>query len=146
MTEPQWETVETPAGGNFIGWGTSEGQHVTGKIVEYSPTGGSDFNGDPAPQMAIELTEQAASFNKEGERTDYPEGELVNLTVGQAGLKRAVQSANLESGDLVKITMKGLAKTNNGRSVKTFDLKRAKGAAPAPAQSGPTQAEAVAPF
>lgn len=149
MSAPQWETITVPAGA-YVGWGTSEGQHVTGKVVEYSPTGGSDFNGDPCPHLVVELSESAASFNKEGERTDYPEGELVNLTVGQAGLKRAVQAASLETGDLVKITMTGLSKTTNGRNVKTFDLKKAKGAAgnstvqPQPQQ--PQPAEAAPPF
>lgn len=137
MTEPQWETVEIPQGA-FIGWGNQAGQHVTGKVLTYSPAGGTDFNGESCPQITVELVEQAASFNKAGERTDYPAGELVNLTVGQTGLKAAIQRANPDPGDLIKITMTGTSVTKKGNTIKNFDLKIARGVGqvqqPAPQQ------------
>lgn len=121
-----WETIEVPRGA-YIGWGTKKGQHVTGKILDYSPEGGNDFNGNPCPSAAIELTEAAASFNKDGDRTDFAIGELVQLNAGQVSLKRALRAADPAPGDLVKITLVNLAKTDKG-TVKEFDIKIARGA------------------
>lgn len=140
-----WETVEVPSGA-FIGWGTTPGQHVTGKVLSYTSSGGTDFNGDPCPQLTIELLDKAASFNKAGERTDYPSGELVNLTVGQTGLKAAVQRAVPEPGDLVKITMTGTSKTNRGNEIKNFDLKIARGAGQRQTPSAAAAANPEPPF
>lgn len=125
MTE-QWEEIDVPRGA-FISWGNSTGQHVTGKVVAYEPQGGTDFAGQPCPQLSVELTEPAASINKEGARTDYPAGELVVLNAGQVSLKRALQAAAVTNGDLVKITLDNLAKTANG-TVKEFGIKVARGA------------------
>ncbi len=136
MTE--WETVESTAGG-FIGWNsTKTGQHVTGKVVDYSIDGGTDFNGNRCPQLAVELTEAAASFNKEGDRRDYDAGEMVNLTCGQASLKSAIRRADPSPGDLIKITLTEFAKTSNG-TAKVFEIKIARGA------GGPVAAKASAP-
>lgn len=121
-----WETVEVPRGA-YLGWGAKKGQHVTGKVLEYSPDGGTNFAGDPCPSATIELTEAAASFNKDGERTDYPAGEIIQLNAGQVSLKRALRAADPNPGDLVKITLVNLAKTEKG-TVKEFDIKIARGA------------------
>jgi hypothetical protein len=127
MTE--WETVEVPRGA-YISWGTKPGQHVTGRVVDYNPTGGTDFNDQPCPQVAVELTEPAVSVNKEGERSNFETGELVQLNAGQVSLKRALRAADPSPGDLVKITLENLAKTPKG-TVKEFGIKIARGAAPA---------------
>lgn len=124
---PQWEDVDVPRGA-YISWGTKPGQHVTGKVLDYNPTGGNDFNDEPCPQIAIELTEPAASINKDGERTDFPAGELVQLNAGQVSLKRALRAADPRPGDLVKITLSDLVKTTRG-TVKEFSIKIARGAA-----------------
>lgn len=121
-----WEEVEVPRGA-YIGWGSKPGQHVTGKVIDYNVAGGTDFNGNPCPQVAIELTEQAASFNKDGDRTDHPAGEMVQLNAGQVSLKRALRAADPAPGDLVKIELSNLVKTANG-TVKEFSLKIARGA------------------
>lgn len=128
MTE--WENVDVPRGA-YVGWGTKTGQHVTGRVVEYGPEGGLDFNGNKCPSVAIELTEPAASFNKEGARTDFPAGEMVQLNAGQVSLKRALRAADPSPGDLVKIELSNLVKTAKG-TVKEFSIKIARGAAPAP--------------
>lgn len=125
-----WETVEVPRGA-YLGWGNKKGQHVTGKVLEYSPDGGTNFAGDPCPSATIELTEPAASFNKEGERTDFPAGEIVQLNAGQVSLKRALRAADPNPGDLVKITLENLAKTDKG-TVKEFGIKIARGAGGTP--------------
>lgn len=121
-----WEEITVPRGA-YIGWGTKTGQHVTGKVVDYQPEGGTDFAGNPCPSVAVELTEDAASFNKEGERTDHPAGTLIQLNAGQVSLKRALRAADPSTGDLVKITLKNLVKTANG-SVKEFGIQIARGA------------------
>lgn len=126
MTTPNWEDVEVPRGA-FISWGNQTGQHVTGKIISYDPTGGTDYNGNICPQAVIELIEPAASINKEGERTDFPAGELVVVKGDKVSLKRAVTAASLNPGDLVKITLSNLAKSANG-TVKEFEIKVARGA------------------
>jgi hypothetical protein len=146
MSEPEWETIEVQPGA-FIGWGNHPGQHVTGKVLGYSPAGGTDFNNEACPLLAVELLEQAASFNKAGERTDFPAGELVNLTVGQIGLKTALQKAQPNLGDLVKITMTGTSVTKKGNATKNFDLKIARGAgqgaAPVQQQQPPSAMQQV---
>lgn len=122
----QWETIDVPRGA-FIGWGNKKGQHVTGTVLAYGETDGSDFNGDPCPQLEIELSERAASFNKDGERSNYEPGDLVVLTCGQVSLKRAVKKANPRRGDMLKITLENLAKVANG-TVKEFGIQIARGA------------------
>jgi hypothetical protein len=123
---PEWETIESTAGG-FIGWGTKTGQHVTGRVVDYSIDGGTDFGGNKCPQLTIELTDKAASYNKEGERTDYEAGEIVNITCGQASLKSTIRRTDPSTGDLIKIMLSSLAKTANG-TAKVFEIKIARGA------------------
>ena len=48
-----WETVEVPRGA-YLGWGTKKGQHVTGKVLEYSPDGrNAEFPfGSPSRQVS----------------------------------------------------------------------------------------------
>ena len=126
MTNYNWETIDVPRGA-FISWGEQTGQHVTGKVLEYDPTGGTDFNNNPCPQLSVELIEPAASINKTGQRTDFPAGELVVLNAGQVSLKRAIKAADPKTGDLVKISLSNLVRTTNG-TVKEFEIKIARGA------------------
>ena len=121
-----WEEISVPKGA-YIGWGSKPSQHVTGKVLEFSHDGGTDFAGNRCPSIAIELTEKAASVNKDGDRTDYPAGEIVQLNAGQVSLKRALRAADPNPGDLVKITLENLVKTPNG-TVKEFGIKIARGA------------------
>lgn len=126
MASPNWEEIEVPRGA-FVSWGEQVGQHVTGKVLDYSPAGGTDFAGNPCPQLSVELVERAASVNKQGQRTDFEPGELVVLNCGQVSLKRAVKAADVKPGDLVKITLSNLVRTANG-TVKEFSIKVARGA------------------
>jgi hypothetical protein len=122
-----WETIEAPSG-SFIGWGSKKGQHVTGRVVEYAIDGGTDFNGGKCPMLSIELTEKAASFNKDGDRTDHEPGALVNITAGQVKLKSVIRTADPNPGDLIKVELTGVAKTANGNTLKEFNVKIARGA------------------
>ena len=120
-----WETVEVPRGA-YIGWGTKTGQHVTGKVLDYSPEGGTDFNQNVCPSATIELIEKAASFTKDGDRSEHEPGSLVQLNAGQVSLRRALRAADPRPGDLIKITLINLAKTDKG-SVKEFSLQISRG-------------------
>lgn len=138
MTNYNFETVSVPAGA-FIGWHDQPGQVVTGKVLDYDQAGGQDFNGGACPQMVLELVDAASSFNKQGDRTDFQAGEMVTITAGQANLRRSVIAAQLNVGDIVRITRSGNAKTDKG-TVKLFELQVARGAGggqPAPADMNP---------
>lgn len=140
-----WETIESTAGG-FIGWGSKVGQHVTGKVIDYSIDGGTDFAGNRCPQLAVELTDDSTSFNKDGERRDYSSGEMVNVTCGQVSLKSAIRRADPTPGDLIKITLSDLAKTSNG-TAKVFEIKIARGAGgPVAAKAAPVSDDDAPPF
>ena len=88
-----WEDVEIPQG-TFIGWG-AKGQTVTGKVLSYSPDGGSDFAGNPCPQVVLELTEDADNYKDKGAtRETLASGEFVTVTAGRL----PVPSASTISG------------------------------------------------
>lgn len=118
-----WEEIDVPRGA-YIGWGNNSGQSVTGRVLEYAPTGGSDFNGNPCPQLAIELIEDADSYNKAGQSFRHAAGDIVQLTCGQVSLKRAVMAADPNPGDLVKITLDGIVNLQGGNTVKEFGIKK----------------------
>lgn len=122
-----WEEVNVPKGA-YLGWASKPGQAIIGKVVDYNENGGTNFAGEPCPSVAIELTEAAASFNKEGERTDFAAGELVQLNAGQVSLRRALRAADPKAGDLVKITLDNIVKTSSGGTLKEFGIKIARGA------------------
>ena len=151
MTEYQFEDVNIPRGA-YIGWGNAIGQHVTGKVLDYDPMGGTAFNGDPCPQITVELVAPAASFNKAGERTDFDTGEIVVINAGLVSLKRGLKAADPAPGDVIKIELVNLAKTTNG-TVKEMGIKIARGvhkvaaAAPKPQTFAPgPDLDAIAPF
>lgn len=144
MTQPTWEEIQVPRGA-YVGWGNHPGQHVTGKVLAFAEKGGTDFNDEPCPSLEIELTEPAASFDKNGTRTDYQPGEMVSLNCGQVSLKRAVRAAAVDPGDLIKLTLTGLEPGNKG-TVKVFGVKVARGAGRAMGQAPATQPQAAPSF
>lgn len=115
-----FQKVEVPVG-SYIGWGTKPKQYVEGEVTDYDIAGGSDFAGNPCPLLEVVLTRPAASFTKDGDRTNYAPGETVLLTCGQVSLKKAVKKAELEKGNLVNITLVSLDRTANG-TVKVFQV------------------------
>jgi hypothetical protein len=116
-----WETVEVPRG-SYIGWGVKPGQQVTGRIVDYDPTGATDFAGEPVPHLEVELTEACESYTKTGDRFDFGPGELVALSCSQAQLKRIIRKAELKIGMMVRITLTGQVKSASGNTVKEFSV------------------------
>ena len=154
MTANNWddaEDIDIPKGA-FIGWGNTKGQHVTGKVLEYGDAAGEDTKGNVCPQVTVELIEAAASFDKLGNRTDFPAGELVSLTCSQIQLKRGIKAAALEPGDLVRISLDDVrVLPNNGNTLKEFSIKVKRGAGgpvtrPAPASGGFGGSEDQPPF
>lgn len=152
MTNYAFEEISVPRG-SYVGWGNFPGQSVIGKVYDYSPTNGSDANGNPCPQIQLELLEEAKSFNKNNEMSTVAAGELVVLNAGQVSLKRALRAADPQPGDVVKITLANLVKVAKG-TVKEYSLQIARGAAKdsmpapaaAPAQEGnPFAAAGAAP-
>lgn len=124
----EWIDVEIPRG-EFIGWGEI-GQRVTGYVVSYSDTDGSDFNDEPCPQVVLELTEKAISFRDKGtSKNTIDAGEFVTVTCGQANLKRAIKAAALEVGNLVRITFDSEYKTGKGMG-KSFKVQVNRSARP----------------
>ena len=123
----QWEDVEVPAG-SFISWGSRAGQHVTGVVLEFAEDGGTDFNGNVCPRISVQLTEKAASINKEGERTDFDKGAEVLVNGGQVRLGRALKQAKPKRGDLIKMEIAGVERTSTGNTLKDFKVKIARGA------------------
>lgn len=130
MTE--WESVTAPRG-QYIGWGNTPGQHVTGKVLAFDASGGKDPNGNPCPELTVELTERAASF-RQGQRTDIEPGNVVQVTCAQVSLKRDIIAARLNPGDLIKITLEKLVPTAKSPA-KVFDVKVARNSAPAPVET-----------
>lgn len=124
---PAWQKVDIPPGGNFIGWGKKEGQYVEGKILDYDETGGQDFNGKVCPQLEVELTKKASSFNKKLERTFHEPGETVTVTCGTYELKRGIIAADPARGDMIRIELDGEDEMPNGNTVKRFSIQIAHG-------------------
>lgn len=108
-----FQEVEVPFGA-FIGWGEKKGQHVTGWVTNYGEFDGRDFAKKPCPLVEFELTEQAQSFNKKGDRTIFKAGDTVQVTCGLGSLKRAVIKADLKRGTLAKIELNDLMDVNEG--------------------------------
>lgn len=143
MTE-QWEEIEVPKG-SFMSWADRPGQSITGRVVEYAPTGGTDFNDDPCPQVVLEITRDAYSVNKQGERYDYATGDLVTVNAGLSNLKKAVRRADPEPGDLLDIAFTDTEKADKG-TVKIFRVRIARGAGKAPAARAAAPAQSEPPF
>lgn len=129
MSNTEWEEVVVPRG-SFIGWG-EVGQQVTGYVVSYSDTDGSDFNDQPCPQVVLELTEKCISYRDKGTTKETIDaGEFVTITCGQASLRKGIKTAALEVGYIVRVKYESTYKTakGEGKEFKVF-VSRAKRAA-----------------
>lgn len=138
------EEVQAPAGA-FIGWGTTPGQVVTGKVIAFDPAGSTDMKGGACPLLSLELLEPTVSVNKQGQQAPYGAGDLVNVGCGQYNLKASVNAANPRNGDLVRIELTGLEPTKSGGEVKKYSVKIIRGGAAAAApQTAAAQPQAAA--
>jgi hypothetical protein len=125
----EWKSAIPPRG-NFIGWGTEAGQHVTGEVVSFDPNGGTDPDGEVCPELAVKLTEPAFSV-RSGNRTDFSVGDVVTVTCAQGrskktgqtyGLRRDIVTVNPQPGQLIKILLESLRPTAKSPQ-KNFDIK-----------------------
>jgi hypothetical protein len=134
--------VESSAGG-FYGWGEKVGQKITGSILDYNPTGGSDFDGNTCPLLILELTEKSYSHSGQTGWSTLDNGTVAKLTCGLPSLNECVRLIQPGPGDLVQIELSDLIPTNKGNPAKIFKGRIARGqgqpqkqSAPAAAQSG----------
>lgn len=125
-TTDDWEEVAVPRGA-YIGWGEKPGQKVIGEILSYGDEDGTDFDGHKCPQVSVVLTAEAHSHSKQNGWSKVDAGELVVINCGQASLKRAVQAARLNPGDLMMLEMKGIEPLKGGKTVKVFGIKVKRG-------------------
>jgi hypothetical protein len=121
----QAETVEVPQG-TFIKW-NKVGQVVAGKVLRYSPTGGSDFDGEPCPIVELELLAPAVNFDKNDNEVTLPAGERVAITAGQANLKRGLEEATPKATDKLRVEFSGTYSTTKGSKGKEFGIKIIRG-------------------
>lgn len=146
MSSVPWEEVEVPRG-SYIGWGDRPGQVVTGKVLSYTAAGGTDANGNPCPQLSLELIGPADSWSEKGTvHSTIASGELVVINAGGVSLKRAVIAAQVNPGDLIKLDFASTVKVDKG-TVKEFKVAVARGtgaaaAAPAARAAAPAAAPA----
>jgi hypothetical protein len=121
-----WEEIAVPRGA-YIGWGEKPGQKVIGEVLSYGDADGTDFDGKSCPQVSVVLTAQAHSHSKQNGWSSFDAGELVVINCGQASLKRAVQAARLNPGDLMHLEMEGIEPLKGGKTVKVFKIKVKRG-------------------
>lgn len=121
-----WEEINVPRG-QYIGWGERPGQKVLGEVLSYGDDDGTDFDGKKCPQVSVVLNAEAHSHSKQDGWSKIPAGELVVINCGQASLKRAVQTARLNPGDLMMLEMKGIEPLKGGKTVKVFGIKVKRG-------------------
>lgn len=100
-----------------------EGQNVTGTLKSLSKYRFDD--GKVAAQLVIETAN----------------GDLKTVTAGQTRLKRELMEQRPEVGDRVSITYVKSERLSGGRTLKHFEVKVQRGAAPAQAAPAPAQAE-----
>jgi hypothetical protein len=101
MTSYNFTPVEVPSG-TFIGWGPNPGQSVTRHVVSYAPSGGTDFNQNPCPQIVGVLTADCATYKDKGATKErVTAGTMVTINAGQANLRRNVLAADPQPGDVV---------------------------------------------
>lgn len=125
-TTDDWEEIAVPRGA-YVGWGDRPGQKVIGEVLEYSDDGGTDFDGKTCPQVSFVLTAEAHSHSKQSGWSTIDAGELVVINCGQASLKRAVQAARLNPGDLAMLEMADIENIKGGKTVKVFKIKVKRG-------------------
>jgi len=124
MTE--FKKVEVPQG-RFIGWG-KKGQSVTIDVLDFDPTGGSDFNNNACPQVTGTLVEDCDNYRDKGTTKErIKAGELVAVTCGQANLRKGILICDPKRGDLVRLTFTDTYETAKGDG-KVIEVEHAPGA------------------
>lgn len=122
---PTFEDIEVPQG-RFIGWG-KVGQVIEIDVLSYDETGGTDFNNNECPQVSGFLTKDADNYTEKGTKLEkLKAGELVNLTCGQANIKKGIKMADPTRGDILRVTFADIYTTGKGEG-KEFKVQIARG-------------------
>jgi hypothetical protein len=117
--DDNWEDIEVPQG-TYIGWGEI-GQTITLEVVSYGDTAGTDFNGNPCPQLVGTLIMDAINYRK-GIRETLAKGGFVTVQCGQANLAKGIRAAAVEPGNLVRIKFEDTYETTKGTEGKAFKV------------------------
>lgn len=126
MPEPTWKKIEVPQG-RFIGWGKI-GQSVTIDVLDYQPSGGTDFNGNTCPLVTGTLVEDCDNYTDKGTSKErLKAGELVSVTCGQANLRKGILACDPKRGDLVRLTFTDTYTASKGEG-KVIEVEHAPGA------------------
>lgn len=106
MTDTDYDFEELASGGMYAKW-EAIGDEVVGRIAAFSIDGGTDFNGDPCPQLVVETT-----------------GGNVTINGGQAALRRLFSeyATRLVPTHGVRVRYSGDYETKHGTKGKDFSL------------------------
>jgi hypothetical protein len=125
MSNDEWEEINLPQG-TFFGWG-KVGQTFQAEVVNFDPTGGSDFNGGTCPQLVGIAIGELETYRDKGTRREaIGDGDFVTLTCGQAQLAKKVTAAAPTAGDIIRIVYDSDYKTGKGTG-KGFTVKVKRG-------------------
>jgi len=120
MTD-SWEEVEVPQGA-YMSWASRPGQRVVGKVIDYEPQGGTDFDNNPCPLITLRLSEDTYAVSKDGDRRNYAADDMIMINCGLYNLKQAVKFANLSRGDMIDIHYHDLTRVDKG-DAKQFKIR-----------------------
>lgn len=100
------EYDDLTGGGTFHKW-EEPGESVEGIIVSFTVDGGTDYNGNPCPELVL--------------RTDYGD---VTITAGQASLRRICErnADHLKRDHKAKVTYRENLDTGKGNPAKLFKV------------------------
>ena len=107
MNMTDYEFEELPSGGSFAKWETV-GDEVVGRIAAFGIDSGTDFNGDPCPQLVVET-----------------EGGNVTINGGQAALRRLMTDYQGRLGQIghgARVKYTGTYQTKQGTEGKEFGV------------------------
>jgi len=106
IDDTNWDFDELVTGGTYAKFETI-GDSYTGRIAAFDLEGGTDFNGDPCPQLVLET-----------------EDGIVKVSAGQAALRRRMTeyATRLVVGHGVRITYSGDYETKHGTKGKDFKI------------------------
>jgi hypothetical protein len=129
--EDGWERAEIDPDIHFKGWkdAPSSDQDVYGRVLRWDRESGRDFNGDPCPELVVELLADTVSYrNRAGIKDLLSKGDHLQITCGLTNLRRGVEKLGPRVGDEIKIAFVDTAKSSKGSPTKIFtvDVRRAK--------------------
>ena len=104
--DTNWDFDELAVGGTYAKF-ERIGDSYTGRIAAFDLEGGTDFNGDPCPQLVLETADG-----------------IIKVSAGQANLRRQMTdyATRLIPGHGARVTYSGDYETKHGTRGKEFTL------------------------